>query len=409
MKKILILLTVILSVAASLKGESMYDKYGGVYHPYIHGDGGHTPTPKGFKPFYISHVGRHGSRYPVDHSFINQGMSPFVKANEAGLLSEQGKALLKAYERLDSISTGVYGVIDETGAAEHKGIARRMCERYAEVFHQADRDSVFVQSTHRQRCIMSALNFCSEFQSINPLKFSLVAGEKYYDILSNAETPQISERNKVWKVYTDSFALANFDFEPFYKRMFTDTEKAGKLIKSPRNLFDYLYSNGTVARYLGYDELYNAMLPDEYEFASRMYAARMNGQHCGSAECGAFRITFARPLLRDFIVRTDEALAGNGLAADFRFSHDTGLMPFFALIGLEGFDQHYSFEQAFEKWDATTLMCMATNLQLIFYRNSSGKVIVKILHNERESSIPALGPGPFYDWKDLKKHFEAAL
>ena len=35
----------------------------GVYHPYHTVDLTDSPAPKGFKPFYISHFGRHGSRY----------------------------------------------------------------------------------------------------------------------------------------------------------------------------------------------------------------------------------------------------------------------------------------------------------------------------------------------------------
>lgn len=389
--------------------ESPYDRFGGVYHPYVHGDGGHTDAPEGYEPFYISHVGRHGSRYPVDHSYLMHGMSSLVACNEKGLLSEQGSAALRAYEVLDSISTGVYGLIDATGAAEHRGIAERMYERYAGVFHQADRDSIFVQSTHRQRCIMSSWNFCTVLQGKVPVKMGLVAGEKYYDILSNAETPEISARNKVYNHYSDTFALAHFDFDGMFNRLFNDAEAARPLVKSPRTLLENMYSNGTVARYLGYDDLYNVLLPEEYEFAGRNYAGKMNCQHCGSAENGDFRLPFARPLLNDIIARADAALESNGLAADLRFSHDTGLMPFFALIGLDGFDRNYNYQQAFDNWDATRLMCMATNLQLIFYRNAEGDMLVKILHNERETSIPALGDGPFYEWAKLREYLSGKL
>ena len=57
----------------------------------------------------------------------------------------------------------------------------------------------------------------------------------------------------------------------------------------------------------------------------------------------------------------------------------------------------YSFEQ----------MPMGSNLQLIFYRDRKGEVLVKILRNERETTIPALKPykGPYYRWKDLRNYF----
>lgn len=39
------------------------DRAGGVYHYYEYSPSTFTKAPKGYKPFYISHYGRHGSRY----------------------------------------------------------------------------------------------------------------------------------------------------------------------------------------------------------------------------------------------------------------------------------------------------------------------------------------------------------
>ena len=53
---------------------------------------------------------------------------------------------------------------------------------------------------------------------------------------------------------------------------------------------------------------------------------------------------------------------------------------------------------------------MAVNLQLVFFRNKAGDVIVKLMHNEREVSIPvATDIAPFYHWKDVKEYFESIL
>ena len=79
-------------------------------------------------------------------------------------------------------------------------------------------------------------------------------------------------------------------------------------------------------------------------------------------------------------------------------------MPFFSLIGLEGYDVHLCFEEVSDNWNATYMMPMATNLQLVFYRNRKGDILVKVLFNEGESSIPALGPGPFYPWDAIRKY-----
>ncbi len=39
------------------------EKAGGVYSSYVVPPESLTKAPKGYKPFYISHYGRHGSRY----------------------------------------------------------------------------------------------------------------------------------------------------------------------------------------------------------------------------------------------------------------------------------------------------------------------------------------------------------
>jgi hypothetical protein len=52
-------------------------------------------------------------------------------------------------------------------------------------------------------------------------------------------------------------------------------------------------------------------------------------------------------------------------------------------------------------------MPMGTNLQLIYYKNATGDILVKILYNEKESTIPGLktADGPYYDWKVLRQYF----
>ena len=41
------------------------NKTGGVYFAYPSTKADNTPAPKGYRPFHISHYGRHGSRYLI--------------------------------------------------------------------------------------------------------------------------------------------------------------------------------------------------------------------------------------------------------------------------------------------------------------------------------------------------------
>ena len=93
-----------------------------------------TPAPEGYKPFYISHYGRHGSRYlinPKDYSYPHEVLK---SADSAGVLTPLGKDVLKRYEIIIQEADNRYGELTPLGAEQHRQIARRMYERFPEVF-----------------------------------------------------------------------------------------------------------------------------------------------------------------------------------------------------------------------------------------------------------------------------------
>jgi hypothetical protein len=48
---------------------------------------------------------------------------------------------------------------------------------------------------------------------------------------------------------------------------------------------------------------------------------------------------------------------------------------------------------------------MASNLQMVFYRNRKGHVLVKFLYNEKESRLIGLEPEVvdyYYDWEKVR-------
>ena len=60
-------------------------------------------------------------------------------------------------------------------------------------------------------------------------------------------------------------------------------------------------------------------------------------------------------------------------------------------------------------------MPMASNIQMVLYRNDSGECLVKVLYNEREVCLKGLMPvsGPYYRWGDvvsrIARHAECGL
>ena len=51
-------------------------------------------------------------------------------------------------------------------------------------------------------------------------------------------------------------------------------------------------------------------------------------------------------------------------------------------------------------------MSMASNFQMVFYRDDAGEILVKMLYNEHETAIRGLAPhvGPYYKWVELRDY-----
>ena len=60
------------------------NRTGGEYFMYSFDDVRLTPAPKGYKPVYISHIGRHGARHTISDPFYDTPRKVFTDANSAG-------------------------------------------------------------------------------------------------------------------------------------------------------------------------------------------------------------------------------------------------------------------------------------------------------------------------------------
>ena len=57
-------------------------------------------------------------------------------------------------------------------------------------------------------------------------------------------------------------------------------------------------------------------------------------------------------------------------------------------------------------WQDFRISPMGANLQLIFFKNGQGEVIVKLLHNENEVKLPIDSPiAPYYQWEAVKAFY----
>ena len=421
-----LLTLVLLPASLLLQGQTFTsrDSLRGVYRHYDFSlEGPETPAPKGYKPFYISHYGRHGSRYPVDRDYLWNIVRTLQPVADAGLLSELGLGILDDCHRLDSICrAGVYGDLSERGALEHRTIARNMARRWKPVFRRGGR--VDVLCSYVPRCIHSMENFTSALSEECPrLRYSIDSSEACYAYLVNNHSVKkapAAARLEVEAAWDDEF------WQPFYRRLFTDPEKALKLIRSRYLLCEFIYTNGSMVPLYAPDsgiDLMSVFTDEEFRTIYEAYNDKTWGGHCNSVANGDWRIHRMDSLLISYVAEADAAIAAYRAAprcgsparrmkadapvATLRFGHDTSLMPLLSLMGVEGFHRQLPTVGASAVFNSSIHMTMGANLIMVFYSNRSGDVLVKFVHSGRETRIPALSPyeGPYYHWDDVRSWF----
>ena len=92
------------------------------------------PPPKGYKPIYISHLGRHGSRYITSGTDAKELYEVLSDAGSKKMLTTKGYRLKSKVKHFLQLSNGKYGLLTMRGIQEEMGIGRRMYLRNPEAF-----------------------------------------------------------------------------------------------------------------------------------------------------------------------------------------------------------------------------------------------------------------------------------
>ncbi|MBO7246986.1 MAG: histidine-type phosphatase, partial [Bacteroidaceae bacterium] len=77
----------------AINADNLY-KFGGSMTEYLDPQVEYSKAPKGFKPFYMSHYGRHGSRYLLSTSQYADPYNTLKEAYDKGVLTEFGKSVM---------------------------------------------------------------------------------------------------------------------------------------------------------------------------------------------------------------------------------------------------------------------------------------------------------------------------
>ena len=117
-------------------------------------------------PFYISHFGRHGSRFLLEETEYTEVLGLMEKAEAADALTPLGKDALQRLRRVYEEAEGHAGDLSPLGIRQHRGIAERMYGAYPEVF--ADGRTISARSSVILRCAMSMAAFGDRLKEHNP-------------------------------------------------------------------------------------------------------------------------------------------------------------------------------------------------------------------------------------------------
>ncbi|MCH4154803.1 MAG: histidine phosphatase family protein [Muribaculaceae bacterium] len=386
------------------------NKAGGVYYAYpVTAPVKVTPAPKGYEPFYISHYGRHGSRYLIGDNDYESPYKLLVKAQNDGVLTPLGKDALKRLISVYKIAKGRGGDLSPLGVRQHRGIAERMFKAYPQVF--AGNVAVDARSTMVVRCVLSMSAFCERLKELNPnLRISRDASNHDMNYLCHysreAEAYSNSAEYKAEykqfdsiSVNGDSIAARLFSNADYVKRNIDTHKLIWSLywlavdmqdIDSPISFYDLFSKN----------ELFNLW----QVFNFRMYST--NGNYAGNH---GLMVDNARYLLSNIVESADSIIAAHGHGATLRFGHDGNIIPLAAIMQLNNcYAAATSPAETYKLFSDFKIAPMAGNVQLIFFRNSSrpGDILVKFLLNEQEKSVPVKTDCyPFYHWKDVRSFF----
>ena len=126
-----------------------------------------TPSPKNYEPFYMSHYGRHGSRWLIWEGEYTLPLNTLKSARDAGKLTPLGEETLKKLEAFMPTTVKRLGDLTTVGERQHHGIGKRMAQNFPEIFKTKDL-KIDARSTTVTRCILSMIAECEELAAANP-------------------------------------------------------------------------------------------------------------------------------------------------------------------------------------------------------------------------------------------------
>lgn len=369
-----------------------------------------TKAPAGYAPFYISHYGRHGSRYMSNNEYYVSAIQKLDSAKQLGILTAKGEEVLEKLKTGYADAWHRDGDLTSLGARQHQGIARRMYERFPELLSQPLK--IDAKSSTSRRCMLSMFNFCQELQSQNPsLEISMNASKRdmKYVVEDLGIKPEVTPESDGFEQQRAAIFEGAHNPQRLMASLFSDQEKASRIING-RDLMEALYN---VAEDLQNVPELNISLIDVFtkDELFNMWTGYNAGWllNTGLVPGSTPYYQQQQEVLDSIVSMADQVICKGVPTVTLRFSHDSSVLPLAYLIGLkEARGGKTDIANLYKYISIDKIIPMAANIQMIFYRKEgSDDVLVKFLLNENETSVPMKTDcSPYYHWKAVKEQIK---
>lgn len=381
-----------------------------------------TPAPKGYKPFYISHYGRHGSRYIMRNKYTDDVVRILETASKNNGLTEYGKGVLARLNEAQKSCKGRAGELTQIGVQQHRDIAHRMFENYPEIFRH--NPQITAVATYVPRVVRSMASFTNELIRCNPkLEIWMDDGKPYMSFLN----PYTYDRDSVLAHRIDQYRYPlgpwSKDREEF-KKKYMDNSRIIKSIfkesyipevKDMNYFIQELYRTritlpGTACGVDLADVFTKEELYQWWRIANMKFYFEKGPSGVGGGFLNDVCITLLEELMRDAKCSIQKNRETNQPIASLRFGHDGVIVGVLNTMNVSRWSDKAPSMETIEEYFTDFDIPMAANLVFVFYKNRKGDILVKMLLNEEEIQFPLESDcKPYYHWKDVEAYYDKLI
>ena len=381
------------------------ERAGGVHYLCPTNQPAPTSAPKGYKAFYVSHIGRHGARYALGGSVYEEQLAVWTKGHEKGWLTPSGEAFYQAYKDFYPAIAFREGNLTKKGQDQHRYIAGQIYRNYPSVFKGKTHAEAI--STVSHRVIVSMFSFLSELDNLDrDFTFGADYGQPYQSYLLPDVIDSGAERHGDAEVKFRQFRDQVLDLDGLLAKWFTQPDSL------VTNKYKFCFDLHTVVSTLDNTDvpeipeaLYSVYTPEERYQLWRVNNYRDYQLLGRSPDTENLRMKAMSALLKDFVEKADEDMRTGQVQLRLRFGHDSTLMPLLSLMDVNGMGAAIEDPYEVEKYWQNYNIPMACNFQLVFFKSKKNPdILVQVLLNGFEATLPLpmAAPGSFYRWEDVK-------